>query len=66
MNVTVRMFGREQAIPKVAPGDFELSGHVPSIPFFMSSFVRGRREIEIVAAVADGRTASVVVPVRIQ
>jgi hypothetical protein len=66
VNVTVRMFGRETSIPKVAPGDFELAGHVPSIPFFMSSFVRGRRDIEIVAAVADGRTATIVVPVRIQ
>jgi hypothetical protein len=66
VNVTVRMFGRETAIPKVAPGDFELAGHVPSIPFFMSAFVRGRRDIEIIAAVADGRTVSITVPIRIQ
>jgi hypothetical protein len=66
VSVVVRLFGHEEAIPRVAPGDFEAAGHIPPIPFFMSSFIRGDRDLQIVAAVADGRTATADVTIAIR
>ncbi len=66
VSVTVHVLGYNQAVPKVSPGTFAMEGHAPSIPFFLAPFIRGTKTLEIVATVADGRTATISLPIHIR
>lgn len=60
--VTMRALGHDIALPKTADGLFSVDGQIPSVPFFL----RGRTyNVDFVAAVPDGRTSSVTIPVTI-
>jgi hypothetical protein len=60
VGVEARAMGRFLSIPQSAPGTFVLNGSVPGgIPFFLY----GRKDIVFAAATADGRQATLTVPV---
>lgn len=53
--MTVRVMGREEAIPKLAVGEFGGDRQLPALPFFL----KGRDyTIEFIATAQDGRTTS--------
>lgn len=62
-SVTADTFGRTVAIPQQQPGLFTFAGTVPDVPFFLKNRVYN---IEFVAAVPDGRTARVTLPLTLR
>jgi hypothetical protein len=62
-SVIARTMGRELGVPQEGPGVFGADDQIPNIPFFL----RNRTySVEIVAAVADGRTTSVTLPITLR
>jgi len=62
-SVTADAFGRTMAIPQQQPGLFALVGTIPDVPFFLKNRVYN---IEFVAAVPDGRTTRVTLPLTLR
>jgi hypothetical protein len=63
VKVITRSNGRDGVIPEIAAGDFEASSRLPKIPFIAAGMTT---LLEFVAFTADGKTASVKVPVRLE
>ncbi len=62
-SVTADTFGRTIAIPQQQPGIFALATSIPDVPFFLKNRTYN---IEFVAAVPDGRTARVTLPLTLR
>ncbi len=62
-SVTADTFGRTLSIPQERPGLFALAASVPDVPFFLKNRTYN---IEFVAAVPDGRTARVTIPLTLR
>ena len=61
--VTVRLLGREAAVPKIAPGVFSAQRALPDLPFFLKGRQYG---VQFVAATDDGRSTSSTVNVYLE
>ncbi len=61
--VTADTFGRTVTIPQEHTGLFALEATLPEVPFFLKN---RRYDIEFVAAVPDGRTARVTLPLTLR
>jgi hypothetical protein len=63
VRVTAQTMGADLNIPQISPGVFGLSASVPDVP----SYLRNRSfDVTFVATVADGRVASVTIPLTIK
>jgi len=63
VSVTARTLGREIGIPRQDVGLFALSGMVPQVPGFLADRTY---DVDFVAAVRDGRTAVVTLPLALK
>ena len=63
VSVTARTLGREIGIPRQDVGLFALSGMVPQVPAFLADRTY---DVDFVAAVRDGRTAVVTLPLALK
>ena len=63
VSVTARTLGREIGIPRQDVGLFALSGMVPQVPGFLAARTY---DVDFVAAVRDGRTAVVTLPLALK
>ena len=63
VSVVAHTLGREIGIPRSDVGVFSISANVPQVPAFLA----GRTyDVDFVAAVADGRTVTVTLPLGLQ
>ncbi len=63
VSVTAHTLGREIGIPRSDTGVFTLDANIPQVP----SFLAGRTyDVDFVAAVPDGRTVTVTLPLGLQ
>ena len=63
VSVTAGTLGRDIAIPQQTPGVFLFDGYIPSVP----DFLRNRSfDVDFKATVADGRSATVTVPLTLR
>jgi hypothetical protein len=63
VSVIAHTLGREIGIPRSDPGVFTLDANIPQVP----SFLAGRTyDVDFVAAVPDGRTVTVTLPLGLQ
>jgi hypothetical protein len=63
VSVAAQCFGRSIAIPQKTIGEFTFDGYIPQVP----GFLRNRTfNIEFVAKVEDGRSASITLPLTLR
>lgn len=63
VSVAAQCFGRSIAIPQKTIGEFTFDGYIPQVP----GFLRNRTfNIEFVARVGDGRSASITLPLTLR
>jgi len=61
--VTMRVLGRDLALPKTGDGLFSVDNQIPSLPFWLHNKTY---DVDFIAAVPDGRSVKVTVPVTLR